>query len=296
MNSSYGNNFQKTIWIFWYDGWENAPEITKKCLSTWYNHNTEWSIVELNKDNFSDFVNLNFLIPELDKKNIPYDALSDIIRISLLKKYGGVWVDSTLYCNEPLDKWLPGYFINGFFAFAYPGPDRPLTSWFLAGNTDSYIVNKWYIKTIDYWSDRLDRHHYFWFHYQFKDLYNEDSAFKIAWDKIQKIYADGPHYFVPYPKKFSRRLTRNDKKMIDSPSTPVFKLTYKYNPLTIKEKSVLTYLLNPTSFPNLSFYSRIINFLNPMVIKKTILSLKPIRSILTTTQMRSMSKRLSRDA
>ena len=40
-------------------------------------------------------------------------AKSDIIRVELLSAYGGIWVDATVYCNEPFSNWLSELGIGG---------------------------------------------------------------------------------------------------------------------------------------------------------------------------------------
>ena len=48
---------------------------------------------------------LNFL--ELDVwKKLTVQAKSDVIRVFLLHKYGGVWADATLCMTEGLEPWL----------------------------------------------------------------------------------------------------------------------------------------------------------------------------------------------
>ena len=55
---------------------------------------------------------------------IPPAAESDLLRLYLLNKYGGVWVDSTNLCRRPLDDWLPSAARQGFFAF-FPDLQSP---------------------------------------------------------------------------------------------------------------------------------------------------------------------------
>lgn len=42
----------------------------------------------------------------------------DYIRINLLIKYGGVWIDYNVFCVQPLDSWLPSKLSYGFYAFS----------------------------------------------------------------------------------------------------------------------------------------------------------------------------------
>ena len=45
-------------------------------------------------------------IPVLRKPSPPLQAKSDVIRVLLLHKYGGVWADATLCMTEGLEPWL----------------------------------------------------------------------------------------------------------------------------------------------------------------------------------------------
>ena len=81
-------------------------------------HNSDsWDVVELTEKNIEQYVTIEGLIPEYASNKINRIALSEIIRIELLKTYGGLWIDATTFCNKPLDRWLPEYIDHGFFAF-----------------------------------------------------------------------------------------------------------------------------------------------------------------------------------
>ena len=170
---------------------------------------------------------MNNHITNINKKNINNTALSDIVRVLLLKIYGGLWVDATTFCNKSLDDWLPNYINEGFFAFNKPGKDRLLSSWFIYSENNSYIINKWYIRTLQYYKNHNSPHTYFWFHYLFGNLYNSDKLFKEKWNKVPKLSANGvgPHYLQE--KGIMNYITNKIKLDIDNKITPFYKLTYK---------------------------------------------------------------------
>ena len=122
----------RTIWALWLQGWEEAPEIVRACRATWESLNPGWSFRPLTRASLSALLGPDALRCVSGARELPPEALSDVVRIALLKRYGGVWADSTTYCLRPLDAWLPGATTSGFFAFAKPGPDRMISSWFLA--------------------------------------------------------------------------------------------------------------------------------------------------------------------
>ena len=132
----------KILFMYWHQGWNNAPDIVKRCAATWQQHNPAWAINLLDAATVAEKVKLPSAAKTL---HLPLPALSDVIRICLLKEYGGVWVDATLWCVRPLDDWLEAVCVpSGFFAYDKPGPDRPISSWFLAAKKECRIVALWY--------------------------------------------------------------------------------------------------------------------------------------------------------
>jgi len=177
----------------------------------------------LSDENLDEFINLDGL------GNIPVQAKSDAIRILLLEKFGGIWLDATLYVNLPLDEWLWDNLGQEFFAFSNPRKNfgRIVSSWFLAGRNDNYIINKWKIETLKYWENREEADQYFWFHNLFKEMYDKDEKFSLLWDRTNKIDCDvgtrqGPHFFAPYTDEILKSIASQEV-----PASPVFKLTWR---------------------------------------------------------------------
>lgn len=232
---------RKVIFIYWAQKFINAPMVVKKCLLSWKLKNPAWEIIELNDDNLSEYINIEEEIPNIQKKNITKTSYSDIVRIFLLAKYGGCWCDATTFCNQSLDIWLNKNTLTGFFGFELK-VDRMLSSWFLYSEKNNYIIQKWKEKTILYWKNHNKMHHYYWFHYLFRDLYNSDNKFKELWDSTPKISANGPHYIQQQGllNKLSDKVTNH----INEIKTPLYKLTYKYNKKQYKNNCNLSYLLD----------------------------------------------------
>ena len=238
---------RKILWTLWLQGWENAPPLVKTCLDSWRVHHPTWTIVELSLDNLAIWLELDELLPDGKWRKLPPAALSDIIRTELLATYGGVWVDSTLYCTRPLDEWLPNNMPNGFFAFASPGPDRMLASWFLATTPDHYLIQEWRRRVRAYWFTREEAGAYFWLHYLFGDAYGEDSEFRRLWDAVPKITADGAHFFYPCEERLEAPVKVKDLFAIERCTSPVFKLSHKISSEPAPPGSVMAYLLRRQS-------------------------------------------------
>jgi hypothetical protein len=237
-------HLNKTIWIYWHQGWDNAPEICKTCLASWESKNPGWTVQKLSRDTLDKYIDLPHDIPEIEHKNITFTSLSDIIRIFLLEKFGGIWVDSTLACKIPLDEWIHLYNEYDFLAFSKPAKDRLVSSWFLMAKQGSYIIKKWKEKTLHYWQNRSSSDEYFWFHYQFNELYSSDMKFKEIWDNTPVMSADPPHAIIPYTEIFSKQKSDTKINALHRLQSPVIKLTYKYNRDIGKNNTMLDYIIH----------------------------------------------------
>ncbi|HTV90918.1 MAG TPA: capsular polysaccharide synthesis protein [Stellaceae bacterium] len=195
----------RRIWTFWLQGLNNAPPLVKRCISSWAAKNPRWKLTVLTKGTIDNMVTL----PDYTKTlALPVQAFSDVLRIHLLNRYGGVWVDATTWCVIPLDDWIDRVAQPaGFFAYANPGGHRPLASWFLAATFPNRIVGRWAARVNEMWkcrakgvpasseplTDTPDPLDYFWFHSLFAELLRDEADFAEAWKSVPKISAHGPH-------------------------------------------------------------------------------------------------------
>ncbi len=193
----------RILWMFWHQGVENAPKIVKNCIQNWMNKNRNWDIRVLDHNTAATICSLPEWYSTLD---VPLATYSDILRIHLLQRYGGVWADATTWCVCPLDDWIDQVTQRqGFFAYATPAPDRPLASWFLAAREHNFIVERWTARVDEMWrstgtltngelTDEPDSREYFWFHKLFAALIRSEEEVARAWNSVPQISADAPHH------------------------------------------------------------------------------------------------------
>ena len=104
------------IWFCWLQGLENAPKLVKECYSSLRkNMPNGMELIVLTKDNYSDYVSFPFYIVDKYKKGYICSAhFSDLLRLELLRKYGGLWIDSTVFVSSKINK---DFFNNELFVF-----------------------------------------------------------------------------------------------------------------------------------------------------------------------------------
>jgi len=231
----------KKIFIYWAQGFSNAPEVVQQCLLSWKLRNPTWVLYELDDSNIEDFIDIHESIPKIKNKKISKTGYSDIIRIHLLDKYGGCWCDATTFCNYPLDEWLPDVISSGFFAFARSEPNIKTSSWFLYSDLNNYITKAWKNETVAFWGQRDMCKEYFWFHHIFAHLHQKDAMFKKIWDSTYKMAAGPPHFLQE--RGLCNTVTDNVKKHVQNKQTPVYKLTYKFDQKKLKVGTNLYYVI-----------------------------------------------------
>lgn len=100
---------KKYVWVCWWQGADQAPDLVKACINSQKRYlPDEAELVIITQDNYRDYVDFpQWLLDKVDDGRVTLTTFSDIIRASLLYKYGGVWLDSTILLTErmPSDCW-----------------------------------------------------------------------------------------------------------------------------------------------------------------------------------------------
>lgn len=87
---------ENRIWFCWLQGIENAPDMVKVCLESQKRIFGD-RVVVLDDKNYRKWIELpDYIDGKYRKGYIPGALFSDILRLELLIKYGGMWVDSTV--------------------------------------------------------------------------------------------------------------------------------------------------------------------------------------------------------
>ena len=220
------SSLNKTVWILWLQGWENAPWLSQQVAESWRVKNPGWKVVLLNENNLKDYLDdVNFLARE----SISPAAKSDIVRLNMLYKHGGVWADATLLCMRSLDVWVDKavnpsnfwmYHGNGAGMKSEEGP----ASWFMISKARSYIISKWKHACNEYWEKNDSTENYFWMDGLFKILYENDKEFKRQWDATPYIDAEDPGQSHLFANGSWSENTEELKNLLDESPPHVLKL------------------------------------------------------------------------
>lgn len=93
------NEGPRTIWLCWLHGLAAAPPLVKACYNS-LKQLTGYSLVVIDNTNWREYVELpGYIVKKWEKGRIPAAMSSDLLRVELLIRYGGTWIDSTVLCT-----------------------------------------------------------------------------------------------------------------------------------------------------------------------------------------------------
>ena len=134
------------VWTYWHS---HPPEIVLRIVHSWRLYSPSWTVRLLNRHTVQCYLpDLEFLVPPIASIQLT----TDIIRLELLLRYGGVWLDATVLLTESLDSIVGP---TGFRAISNPDYVTPgleddfIESWFLADDAGSYLIRAWRTKLLE---------------------------------------------------------------------------------------------------------------------------------------------------
>ena len=184
------STFDQPIFVYWAQGFAAAPPVVKACLAALKANNPGSRVHELSLDNLDGYVD----VPEDLAAALQGDHFhfSDLLRMLLLEKFGGIWVDATCFVSEPLRPHIDRALArSSVFAFNYTGPY--LVNWFLASRPDSYVMHLWRAASFLWWEKRGEIVDPLLHHHIFEMLHRLDDRFRAEWDAGLRLNATPPH-------------------------------------------------------------------------------------------------------
>lgn len=245
----FDNNYQelqqthsKKVWVCWMQGMENAPELVQRCFRSLEDNLKDREIVLITSSNLEQYTDFPKYILEKYKKGlITHTHFSDLLRVELLCRYGGTWIDATVFCSGGD---IPSYMLDSelfMFQNLKPGADGSvlnISSWFMTSCANNKIMLAVRALLWEYWKKEDRLIDYFLVHHfimMAQEYYKED------WKKMVQYPNSMPHILL-----LMLYDDFNQKKWDAVTSVcPFHKLTYKSTAEELaKEGTYYKYIMN----------------------------------------------------
>jgi hypothetical protein len=222
------------IFCLWIQGFDNAPPVVQACRRQLLKSASR-EVVCLDAGTLPKYAELP---PDIASMEMSMAHRSDLVRLELLARYGGTWLDATCLVRSDFDERLEEVSASGFFAFAKR--KATLSNWLLSVDRPGhYLILMMREALHAYWRRFGRMNRYYAFHYIFEGLVELDPGVREIWEATPKI----PHrhacslqtrMFVPYGEDRFRALI--DRAFVQ-------KLTYRYRPQRARAGTMLGHVL-----------------------------------------------------
>ena len=203
VESNSKHEFSDKVWVCWFQGYESAPPLVKACINSMHRVMPEKEIIILTKNNFKQYIELpDYIEKRFEKGKISMAHFSDLLRISLLAKWGGMWIDSTALCTD--EDFFRYASKQRLFVFKQLNlgnqEEAPIiaSSWFISSEIGNPIIVLTRNLLYAYWQDYDYLLNYFTFHLFFTMACRR---YENEWESIPAFNNSSPHMLMFELKK-----------------------------------------------------------------------------------------------
>ena len=224
---------KRIIWQYWAQGYDDVPPVVRDCLDSVERFADGCTIVRLSDANLAEYLDLPDFVQQ--KRDVFSRAFfSDLLRLMLLRTYGGIWLDATIFLSAPIPEeyWNYPFFVfrrdphephvaywRNTFAYYFgwaKGLRVNMLSSFMAAKKGSVTASELCGAMLLWWEEHEDLPDYFFLQILF-DVYPKKEPFPLVSDTL-------PHYLQQRKSDPSFNLMAKEEILR---TIPIHKLTYK---------------------------------------------------------------------
>ncbi len=224
---------ERIIWQYWAQGYDEVPPVVRDCLDSVERFAARCTIVRLSDANLAEYLDLPDFVQQ--KRDVFSRAFfSDLLRLMLLRTYGGIWLDATIFLSAPIPEeyWNYPFFVfrrdphephvaywRNTFAYYFgwaKGFRVNMLSSFMAAKKGSVTASELCGAMLLWWEEHEDLPDYFFLQILF-DVYPCVEPFPLVSDTL-------PHYLQQTKSDPSFNLMDREEILR---TIPIHKLTYK---------------------------------------------------------------------
>ena len=216
------------VWVCWFQGIENAPLLVKKCYQSLQENLKDREIILITSENMLQYADFpDHILNKWKNGQITHTHMTDLLRLELLIRHGGIWIDSTVLCSAQREQ-IPDYIFDSdlfFYQALKPGRDgqsQIISSWLMSARTNNKILMLTRELCYLYWQTHDSLVDYFLLH-DFMSIALEHNT--ELWHAVVPRDNATPHnlllrLFDPYDEAMFSAIVGQ---------TPFHKLSYKFS-------------------------------------------------------------------
>ncbi len=177
------------IWQYWNSGAGGCPIIIAECMASVRRHAAGREVIVLSDDTLRDYITLPAHVVA-KREQMGATQFSDVLRATLLARYGGTWIDASVLLTGGIDAITANL---PYFMFTKPNNFNMISSWFIHSVAGHPLACTMRDLMTEYWAREDELRAYFMFHFLFECAVTLHSDLRQSWRSTPSVSADSPH-------------------------------------------------------------------------------------------------------
>lgn len=186
-----GSSYKKSLWLCWLQGFDKLPIEYKLTLDSIVKHCSDYNIIKLSYNNIFNYIDIpKYILTRYNDGNLKPAHFADYIRVSVLEKYGGLWLDVSILMVKGIsnnifntDYWSPKHLKNYHFDTIIPSPyDWQIYA--LASVPHGYFISEYKSAIELLFANNDDKIDYFCNYYLAEILRNKSYYSQLLFNRI----------------------------------------------------------------------------------------------------------------
>ena len=156
--SSFENNmeYKKNIFCYWDSGRTNLTDVMNISLRVVEKINPDYNFIFLDDENINNYFPYKNEIYEKSTIELTSQLFSDLLRIYLISKYGGIWIDCSVFFSKSfkhVEQLFNDYNLDWFSFFLFGGKNmacHSLISSFMVSKNNNKQLMKLFISLYEF--------------------------------------------------------------------------------------------------------------------------------------------------
>ena len=222
------------VYSYWNTGVDDAPDLVRACVTQLQRLHAD--VRMLDAVSVRELIDIPPRVQSVLERDRPAH-FADYVRVALLERHGGIWVDATCWVPRPLGEVIRPFLDAGVL---YPRwTTGQIGNWFIAAAPGSLVIRLQRAALEMWWAERDDLPDYFLYHRIFEALRALIPEFRGQWSEAGHLSSAASHVLqLSMMQPWSPEVAG----VIDEISI-VQKLSYKYDPASVPTESILQHLL-----------------------------------------------------
>ena len=176
------------IWVCWWTGEQDAPALVQQCIKSIRKNAGMHPVYMVDAKSYTKYLDIpDYIIDKVNDGRMCIANFSDYLRFSLLEKYGGLWLDATIYCSAKIPEQ---YFqLPVFTAKSQPRKSHYISKFrwtsFCMGGYKNHVFFRFFKSAMEqYWKTENQAIDYLLVDYMIETAYRHIAQVKTDLDSL----------------------------------------------------------------------------------------------------------------